>query len=47
MPRPSWYSGFRVKHAEIEFWEDGVDRPHDRLLFGRPGAEGENWSDTL
>ncbi|WP_171015884.1 pyridoxamine 5'-phosphate oxidase [Devosia sp. FKR38] len=43
VPRPSWWSGFCVKPAEIEFWEDGVDRLHDRLLFSRSEADGA-WS---
>ena len=33
IPRPSHWSGFRIKPVEIEFWKDGAFRLHDRIKF--------------
>lgn len=41
VPRPSYWSGFRVVPRLIEFWQDGVFRLHDRLVYSR---SGDNWS---
>jgi pyridoxamine 5'-phosphate oxidase len=35
VPRPPYWCGFCVYAARIEFWMDGPDRLHDRLLFAR------------
>ena len=33
VPRPSHWSGWRVKPTEIEFWLDGDNRIHERLKY--------------
>jgi pyridoxamine 5'-phosphate oxidase len=43
VPRPDYWSGFRVAAAEIEFWKDGKFRLHDRVVFKRSGS---GWDKT-
>lgn len=43
VPRPAHWSGFRLAPVEIEFWQAGTFRLHDRLRFtsAAPGAAWE------
>ena len=42
IPRPAYWLGYRLTPSEIEFWQDGQFRLHDRILFTRT-REGEPW----
>jgi pyridoxamine 5'-phosphate oxidase len=33
IPRPAYWRGYVLKPERIEFWQDGADRLHDRILF--------------
>jgi len=42
VPRPPYWSGWRLTPLAIEFWQDGEFRLHDRFRFSRT-AEGVPW----
>ncbi|AWH87399.1 pyridoxamine 5'-phosphate oxidase [Limnobaculum parvum] len=35
VPLPSFWGGFRISIEEIEFWQGGVNRLHDRFIYQR------------
>jgi len=39
IPRPPYWSGFRLTPLEIEFWRDGKFRLHERLVYRRPAVD--------
>ena len=44
IPRPSFWCGYLLQPTSIEFWIDGPDRLHDRMLFTR---FGDRWHKAL
>ncbi len=45
IPRPEYWSGFRLAPLSIEFWHDRKFRLHDRIVFTRE-SEGDEWMKT-
>lgn len=41
IPAPDFWGGFRVVPHEIEFWQGGANRLHDRFVYQR---EGDAWT---
>jgi pyridoxamine 5'-phosphate oxidase len=41
IPRPEYWRGFVLVPERIEFWQDGANRLHDRIVFTR---QHDSWS---
>jgi pyridoxamine 5'-phosphate oxidase len=41
VPRPPWWGGYRLAPEEVEFWQQGADRLHDRFRY--TPREGGRW----
>lgn len=41
IPRPPHWGGYRVQPDRIEFWDDGTDRLHTRVVYIR---DGDHWT---
>jgi pyridoxamine 5'-phosphate oxidase len=42
IPRPDYWKGYVLRPEQIEFWQDGAGRLHDRFLFSRTESE-DGW----
>jgi pyridoxamine 5'-phosphate oxidase len=44
VPRPPYWSGYRIAAERLEFWTDKPFRLHERLIYER---EGEGWRNEI
>lgn len=44
VPLPDFWGGYRVVPREIEFWQGGSARLHDRFLYSRQSQSANDWA---
>jgi pyridoxamine 5'-phosphate oxidase len=44
VPRPTFWSGYRLRHERVEFWQQKPFRLHERLVYAR---QGDGWRTEL
>ncbi|AMC13317.1 pyridoxamine 5'-phosphate oxidase [Liberibacter crescens] len=47
IPRPSWWSGFRIRPLFMEFWNERSSRLHERIVFSCNNLEDSQWKKMI